>query len=857
MNAGGPVVIPKIFNGRNKLFFYFAYEGIKDSFPEPRTETVPTEAERRGDFSQLLRVGSQYQIYDPLTGVVEGSRIRRQPFANNIIPEARLNSIAKAYLQFWPLPNQPGQADGRSNYLANSVRSDDFNSELGRLDFILSERHKFFFNFRHNERLENRGNVFNNIATGNNLKRVNWGTMVDDVYTFTPTTVLNTRLNWTRFTEGDKRPSAGFDFATLGFPASLKAASSKLVLPNVDLDSFTDLGTSAGGDSPQDTFQIFSSLTKIVGKHSLKFGADLRLARVTGRGLGNSSGRYEFRTQWTRGPLDNSTSAPLAQDFAGFLLGLPTGGSFDRNAFQTSQAGYYSFFLHDDFRVRPSLTLNLGIRYERDLPTTERFDRSVNGFDFNAPSPISAAAAAAYARNPIPEIPVSEWRTLGGLLFAGPGNRDLYNTNSRYFSPRFGFAWTPSALGGKTVIRGGTGIFFFPIGETGVIQTGFSQATLVVASLNNFLTPNVTLSNPFPSGLEEPPGSRLGLATFLGRGVSFVTRNLANPYSIRWNIDIQRELPGNIVFEAGYMGNHAVHLPLDRPRDFVPRQFLSTLPFRDQPTIDRLSAIVPNPFSGLLPGTGLNGSTVSRQTLLGAFPHFSGVTERGMNDGSSYFHMLQVRVEKRLSQGVQFLANYQYSKLIEKRSRLNDSDPFLEKRIAGEDRPQRFVFHATWDLPFGKGKRFGASAGPVANRIIGGWTVSGIYTRQPGPALGWGNVIYFGGDLNLDPRQLVGAFDTTRFNRDSRQQLGSNIRTFPSRFASLRQDGANNVDFSVIKDFLITETIRLQYRCEFFNFFNHPSFNAPNLSPTSTDFGRITSQANLARTIQMALRLVW
>jgi len=306
-NAGGPVLVPKLFNGRNKLFFYFAYEGIKDSTPEPLTTTVPTDAMRRGDFSQLLKVGSNYQIYDPLTAVTEGSRIRRQPFANNLIPEARFNPIAKAYLQFYPLPNQPGRPDGQDNYLANSVRSNDFNTELGRLDFNLSDRHKFFYNFRHNERLENRNNRFNNLATGNYLKRYNWGAMLDDVYTFTPTTMLNTRVNWTRFTGVNVRPSNGFDFTTLGFPASLKAASQRLVLPSISLDRFNRLGDSGGDDSPQDSFQVFASVTRVRGKHSMKFGTDLRLYRVSAFNFGNSSGAYNFSTtgraaRWTTPP---------------------------------------------------------------------------------------------------------------------------------------------------------------------------------------------------------------------------------------------------------------------------------------------------------------------------------------------------------------------------------------------------------------------------------------------------------------------------------------------------------------------------------------------------------------------------
>ncbi|MBI3697818.1 MAG: TonB-dependent receptor [Acidobacteria bacterium] len=859
VNAGGPVIIPKLLNGRDKVFFYFGYEGIKDSFPEPLTSTVPTAAERNGDFSQLLTVGTNYQLYDPLTGVVEGTRIRRQTFANNILPASRLSPIAKNYFQFYPLPNQPGGADGQDNFLANSVRFDNFNNELGRLDFNLSDRHKFFFNFRHNERLENRSNRFFNIATGNNLKRVNWGSMLDDVYTFTPTTVLNTRLNWTRFTEGNVRNSNGFDFTTLGFPSYIRAASARGVVPRVNLGRFTAVGDSAGDDTPFDIFQLFSTVTKVAGKHSLKQGADVRLYRESSASFGNSAGSYDFSTNWTRGPLDNSTAAPLGQDLASFLLGLPTGGSFDVNASRTNQAGYYSLFVQDDFRARPDLTLNLGLRYERDLGTAERYNRSVNGFDFNAPNPISAQAVAAYARNPISEIPVGQFRTPGGLLFAGPSNRNVYNTQADYFSPRFGFAWTPAALGSKTVIRGGAGVFFFALGTGGINQLGFSQSTPVVPSLDSFLTVNATLANPFPTGIQQPTGSSLGLSTFLGREARFFNSNPQNPYSIRWILNLQRELPWNMVLETGYVGNHSVHLPVDRQWNYAPRQYLSTSPVRDQNTIDFLTANVANPFAGLIPGTGLNGSTVQRQQLLASFPEFTDVRNDALNDGSSFFHMFQVRVEKRFSHGLQFLGNYQFSKLLEKRSRLNRSDLFLEKRIADEDRPQRFVMSASWELPLGRGHAFGGNPGPLVNRVIGGWVVNGIYTKQPGSPLDWTNqnLIYFGGDLNYNPRRLTGSFDVTRFNRISTQQLGSNIRTFPSKFSHLRTDGANNFDFSVLKNTPITEKLSIQYRCEFFNAFNHPAFNGPELSPTNTNFGNITSQSNLARGVQMALRLMW
>ncbi len=863
LNAGGPVIIPKLIDGRNKVFFFFSYEGVKDSIPNSIITTVPTAIERSGDFSQLLTVGNNYLIYDPRRGVREGTRIRRQPFENNRIPPNLISGIAKNYLeQFYPLPNLAGLRDGQDNFISvTDGEINNFFNTLGRLDFNLSDRHKFFYNFRHNIRTGMGGNrvgrPLGDVTGTNGLSRINWGTMFDDVYTFTPTTVLNTRLNWTRFIEPNRNFSQGFDMTKLGFPASLAAASPRAVLPQLDFDRFQDLGDNGGREFPFDSFQIFVGLTKIQGNHSLKVGTDMRLYRESRFDLGFSSGRYQFRTQWNRGPLDNSPSAPLGQDLAAFLLGLPTGGSFDLNAARTNQAGYYALFLHDDFRIRPSLTLNLGIRYERDLPTTERYNRSVNGFDFTSPNPITAAATAAYARNPIPQIPVGQFRTPGGLQFAAPGNREIYETRSHYFSPRLGFAWNPRGWGGGTTIRGGVGIFFFALGTTGINQPGFSQSTPLVASLDGFLTPAATLSNPFPNGIQQPTGASLGLETFLGRGVTYYNPRPLNPYSTRWMLDIQRELTRNLVFEIGYMGNHAVHLDVDRPWNFLPRQYLSTSPTRDQATIDFLSDQVLNPFAGLIPGTGLDSSRVSRAQLLLPFPHFTGVSAQDLNDGGSFFHMLQVRVERRFAAGYSFLANYQYSKLLEKRSRLNDSDPFLEKRIADEDRPQRFVFSGSYELPFGRGKAFGGSAGPVVSRLIGGWVINAIYTIQPGAPLGWGNLIYYGGDLKLEPRRVDGAFDTTRFNTNSREQLGSNIRAFPTRFANLRQDGVHNIDFSVIKDTTIREKMKLQYRCEFFNGFNHPAFDPPERSATSTNFGKVLRQANLPRRIQMALRVIW
>ena len=261
--------------------------------------------------------------------------------------------------------------------------------------------------------------------------------------------------------------------------------------------------------------------------------------------------------------------------------------------------------------------MNLGLRFEREFANTERYNRSISGFDSVTPSPIAAQAQAAYALKP-DVIPASQFKVLGGPLFPSASNPAIFTPQSKMFSPRLGFAWTP--LGNKTVFRGGTGVFMFPVNNPSYNQPGFSQATSMVASLDSFLTPYATLANPFRDGFQQPTGSSLGLATNLGKSLSYYNPTIHNAYSVRWELSFQRELPGNMVLEMAYIGNHALHLLMDRNMDAVPAKYLSTSPTRDQATIDYLGLIVANPFAGLIPGQSLNGATVSRQTSAHSVP---------------------------------------------------------------------------------------------------------------------------------------------------------------------------------------------------------------------------------------------
>jgi hypothetical protein len=262
----------------------------------------------------------------------------------------------------------------------------------------------------------------------------------------------------------------------------------------------------------------------------------------------------------------------------------------------------------------------------------------------------------------------------------------------------------------------------------------------------------------------------------------------------------------------------------------------------------------------LLPGTGLNAATVGAENILRRYPQFSGdggVVLIGDPSGYSNFHMAQVRLEKRFASGLQFLTNFQWSKFNEATNRLYDASDALQYRIAGEDRPFRFVFSSTYELPFGKGKQFGSGAGPLMNRLIGGWQMAGILNMQSGGVVEFGNVIYKGGDLQWNARNLDRVFDVTQFERGNTLQLDRNRRTFQQSYSAYRGDKINNIDFSILKAIPIVERVNMQFRVEAFNLFNHAIFNGPELGPTNTNFGKITSQSNLPRTFQLALRLTF
>lgn len=873
-SATGPVYIPKLYNGKDRTFFTYGYEGIHESRAMGAaygagTLTVPTARQREGDFSELLAVGSRYQIYDPATRVALGTgRYQSQPFPNNIIPSNRINPIARNILNYYSLPNVPGTADGTNNLIrVNDPEVIKYFNHIGRVDHNIGANNRMFVRFNTYKRFSNSSDWFRSAPTGGYSDWKQHSFSIDDVHNLSATTFMNVRYSFFRLSiyQYPQPASIGFDLASLGFPRSYTDAIDPGVraFPAISISGYS--GTQNNWwRYPTHNQSLEGNVTSIKGNHTLRFGADARQYRNFQYEPHNaSSGIFAFGNTWTLGPFDNSVAAPIGQGLASMLLGLPTSGGVDRKASFAAQSTIVSAYVQDDWRITPKLIVNLGLRYELEGAMTERFNRTVRGYDFSTPSPLEAQVRANYAAHPIAELPANEFQLIGGLTFPGVGSqpRALWNRDTNNIMPRAGFAYT---LDQKTVIRGGFGIYFGPLGAQrgDVIQLGFSQRTEFVPTLDNGLTFIADLSNPFPNGIQEPPGAADGLLTYVGRSARFFEESPQAPRQQRWQLGVQRELPQRVLMEVAYLGNYGDSLELTRDLRALPTEYLSRSPFRDNAHINYMTQQVPNPFYPLLPGTGLSGQNVSRSYLLAGpqYSQFTGLTSTSY-EGYSWYHAMQVRTERRFAAGWSVNAAYTWSKSMEAIGQLNGYLSPLEYAISTQDRPHRFVISGLWELPFGRGKRLLNAAPTVVDKVVGGWQVQGIYTAQSGPPIGFGNVLYMGDihDITLPPgeRTVARWFNTQGFDRVPANQLSFNYRTFPSRLNDVRADGVNSWDLSVLKNTRIHERVNAQFRGEFLNAFNHPMFNAPNTSPTSTAFGQVTSQRGYPRRIQLMLKLIF
>jgi hypothetical protein len=540
-SLSGPVYLPKMYDGRNKTFFMYAYEGIHESRPRPPGNplTVPTSAMRTGDFSELLALGGRYQIYNPFSRRQVGSRYEADPFPNNVIPSQLIDPAARKFLEFIPLPRSEGTSDHLDNFPApNTPETITYYTHVARVDHNIGTRHRFFVRTAVNNRLSTANDWFESAASGQSQNYFTKSASADEIYTISPTLLLNVRYGYNRYVRlTDPLRGRGFDLTTLGFPASLNNAIDPAFreFPRYDVraGNTTIFQTQNIGENRNiDTHSLVAAFAKSSGTHNIEFGHEVRAYRYNRYQINTQqSGHYSFDETFTRGPRDDAQAAPAGQGFAALMLGLPASRSLIlRNTSFAEQSTAWMFYVRDSWRITKKLNLTYGVRYEVEGPLTERFDRAVRGFDTTTSLPEETAARAAYAAaypsNPTPELPPDQFKVRGGLMFAGVNGqpREMWDRIWNTVMPRVGFAYSAND---KTVVRGGFGMYFVPMGvrRTDVSQNGFSLPTAQVVTADN-LTFTARLSNPFPNGILEPRGSGAGLHTEIGsQTIQFLNTN--------------------------------------------------------------------------------------------------------------------------------------------------------------------------------------------------------------------------------------------------------------------------------------------------------------------------------------------
>jgi hypothetical protein len=867
----GPVLIPKLFNGKNKLFWMVSLEGLRERNPQTQLWTVPTAQQKTGDFSRLVtNANQQITIFDPLTSP-------RQPFAGNVIPRNRINPVAARTIDFYPAANRNSESlDGQNNYLFVNSSRNDYDQWLGKMDWSASDKSRV--NFRYGQ------------TPWNNFARVQWGTNAaepsteapstrvsrnwgaDWTYTLSSSMVFNLRGGLSRY-EGFSGNvfGRGFNPTELGFPERLVSQFDVRQFPRFNFtgNNISSLGsTRTANYETQDTYSIQPSLTVIRGRQTWKMGAELRRYNSNNHNPGASSGTFNFGRNWTQRNAQQA-DATSGNELATFLLGAITSGNVEKNVWPAYRNSYAAFFFQNDWKITRTLTINLGMRWDYESPIVERFNRQVRGFAADQASPIQNR--------------VNGLTLKGGLLYAGTSGsaREAFNRDQNNWQPRVGMAWQ---FRPKWVFRAGYGLSYLGQNANGA-DTGFSQPTTVIASTDNNLTPASFLNDPFPTslfpnGLLQPIGSSQGLATNLGLGIAaqFLDRPL--PYSQQFSGGFQRTLGSSWLADVSYSGNLTSKLPVSLGQNFIPGADLNRLPVGERPAF--FNGQVPNPMAGLLPGSAINGANVPRSVLLNAYPHFSQVTLTNVPIGGQSYHSLQSKLTRRYSNGLVATASYTWSKTLERVAPLNAQDvnvgtllgSGLEQRLQQFDIPHTFVGLANYDLPFGKGKKFLSNMNGVGQSVLGGWTISAQYMIRSGGPFDFPNagpIAARSAKLSNEQRDALARaagrsefnpffdkyYDVTLFPRSA--QAPFTLRDFPTRFADVRSPHQESWELSAYKEFRFFERVRWQIRADFQNAFDFAYF-AQQASNNVTDprFGQLNpAQNNATRTAVLVMKVLF
>jgi len=850
LTAGGPIV-------KNKIFWFFNFEGLRQRTPRAYRFTVATALQRSGDFSQTFNSsGVLFQIADPLTTTSTGSG--RTLFPGNRIPANRINAISANVISRYPNPTSPGDAfTGANNYYSEVPAPYDGENYSVRIDPNV-KRHRLFGRWSKNQGFPGTPTPWDigggvGALEGNNRAQTSIG--LSDAFTVNPSMVITAQAGFTRWTQQGTHPN--FDQTTLGFPSSLVRLMQQQIFPQFQMgvDSYY-IGTSEGQwFEHTNTYSFNFGVTKISGSHNMKFGFQGQVKQNNSVGANRPGGQYNFDRGFTQ-PNPFVTGNNLGNGIASFLLGNPSSGFINLRALTAPQAPFYGWYFQDDFKITPKLTLNLGLRYDLLLGVTERYNQNTFGLDFGVASPIEAAAKAAYAANPIPELSPTNFNVKAGLIFATPDNRRNVRAEKTDWQPRIGLAYR---ILPRTVLRTGFGIFYSEWWQPFVNTTGFAAQTDMVTTLDGGLTPADTLSNPFPNGLVQPTGSSHGLSTLLGNTLSLYNYNRNNIRNYRWSFGFQQEIFRDFQIEVNYVGQRASNLLLSTSASDSGRVINAgwngtggTFDQKYYSLGSRLNARVANPFKGLIPvPSSLAGDTITVAQLLMPYPHFGNINLTRTMGGSSYYNSLQIGMNKRFSHGLNAQFAYTFSKQLEKLRFIETSDPAPSQMTGQFDNPHRVSMAIIYELPFGAGKRMKANIAAI-DKIIGGWQWSALYIYQTGAAVALPSVLATGTSPSIDNPTI-----DRWFNGDSMRVLPAfTARRIPFFWGDLRVPPINNWDMSFIKNTMVyKERVKLQFRFEMINALNRVWFGGLNTGVTNPTYTQLTSQQNQPRNIQLGLKL--
>lgn len=846
-SLGGPIK-------KDKLFFYTSYEGYRQRTGRSFLLSVPTAKMRDGDFSEV----TNRVIHDPFS--VKGvNDLPRKPLPGNIVPKTMLDPVAVKLKDLYAMPNQPGMFN---NFATNASAGGDQNQYNNRADYTLSEKQRIFGRWtywRNNTRALDPFQTKTYFEWGPETTLTNQ-IVLGDTYLLSPSMILDVRAGYLRFSYDRMAETAGYDLSSLGWPAALNSQVSFRHVPFMCVEDYTFFcgnGTGSFIYNRAETYSLAPTLNWVRGSHQLKFGGDFRRQVHNYAQTDNSSGSFTFNRAFT---ANNPFQPTGGFGMASFMLGTGDGGQ-SNTAFAASQILYAALFVNDSWQVTRKLTLNLGLRWDRPGPFSERYDRLtvlLPGEQHRLAKPTG--------------LPL-----VGTLALVNSDLRPSRNNQNRInqFAPRFGFAyaWKPA-----TVIRGGYGIFYLPIDISIPVNPAWDPLNKVsnpmVGTIDG-VTPNNLLRNPFPNGV-APAGIRSADAVnrFDGLGVTAVIPGLPQPYVQQWNLNIQQEIRGWLL-DTAYVGSKGTHLQ-------VGTQELNQLPDQYLALGQGLFEQVKNPFYGLITTGTLSAQTVQRGQLLRPFPQFTSVGAAAMPNRSSIYHAFQFKLEKRFAQGGNLLFSYTGGKTISDASTLTGwVEPTTSTRrcsnnnlrdcrtLSPWDVAQRGVVSYVYDLPFGKGKQFLSSAKGFGGYLISGWGLNGVVTFQSGfpvaivPQLNTSNSFGGGQRANNDGRsaKLDGAaqsrltrwFDRSVFSAATPYTFGNTSTFLPDT----RTHGIANWDVAVFKNNRITESVGLQFRLELFNTFNRVQFGPPNITQGSPLFGTVNSQLNDPRLVQLAMRLMF